>query len=208
MIETEAENIRIPAIPRAPFNVVLLGMTGCGKSTVGWILAQKMNCGFLDLDAWIEKKTGKAISEIFALDGEAGFRDIERKSMLKLQGIRNHVIAVGSGVVTDSSTWEMTKNLGTTVWIDCQIEEIVRRLHGSVGELAKRPLLSEIIKEADATVREKKLRETISTMFAQRKTKFAEANISFSDSFSTAEECARRIQGLVNLRAVKKGRVN
>jgi shikimate kinase len=165
-----------------------------------------MACGFLDLDSWIEKNAGKPIAEIFAADGEAAFRDLEKKAVQKLKGIRNHVISLGSGTVMDASSWELGRSLGTTVWIDCPLDELVRRLKGSILELEKRPLLADVIKEADPVVRERKLSERLAAILGQRKSRFAEADISFSESFSTPEECARRIKGLVNLRNVKKSR--
>lgn len=66
-------------------NIVLCGFMGCGKSTVGRNLARKTGKRFVDMDAYIEKKTGKTISEIFTDQGEDGFRDIEHEVCLELR---------------------------------------------------------------------------------------------------------------------------
>ena len=190
-IEQETDTTRKPTVSRTPFNIVLVGMTGCGKSTIGWLLAQKTNYGFLDLDAWVEKRAGKPISEIFATDGEATFRDLEKKAISTLAGIRNHVIALGSGAVMDDASWNFCKSLGTTVWIDCQLVELIRRLRNDKLALQNRPLLNDIVKEADPV---------LTAMLGQRKSRFAEADISLSENFSTADESARKIRGLVSRR--------
>lgn len=59
-------------------NVILVGAMACGKSTVGWRLAKMIGFGFIDLDEWIERKTGRTITKIFDQDGEEVFREIEK----------------------------------------------------------------------------------------------------------------------------------
>ena len=73
---------------------------GCGKSTVGRNLARKTGKRFVDMDAYIEKKTGKTISEIFTDQGEDGFRDIEHEVCLELADKSNLIIATGGGALT------------------------------------------------------------------------------------------------------------
>jgi shikimate kinase len=195
-LEPEGDDFRAPKNTQAPTNLLLLGMTGSGKSVIGWQLAQKLGFGFLDLDAWIEKAKGKAISEIFASEGEKAFRDFESSALTQLAGIRNHVISLGSGTVMRDENWEQIKSLGTTVFIDCTIEELVRRLKGNRTELEKRPLLHELVDESDTVAAAEKLKERLSAMFAQRKARFALADLSYPEGFSTPEESARGIKAL------------
>ena len=85
-------------------NLVLIGMPGSGKSTVGKILAEKMGFSFVDLDAVIENMANKSISQIFSEDGEPAFRDLEQKSAEEVSTQSRQVIATGGGVISVSYT--------------------------------------------------------------------------------------------------------
>ena len=78
-------------------NIVLLGMMGSGKSTIGFLLSKKINCSFLDVDKFIEKETNLKIHDIFQKKGENYFRDIEEKITLKLLKNKGKVISLGGG---------------------------------------------------------------------------------------------------------------
>ena len=81
-------------------NIVLIGMMGCGKSTVGRLAAEKLGMAFVDTDERIEGDTGRAIPDIFAQEGEAGFREHElavSRALAREQGL---VIACGGGLPT------------------------------------------------------------------------------------------------------------
>ena len=78
-------------------NIVLLGMMGSGKSTIGFLLSKKINCSFLDVDKFIEKETNLKIHDIFQKKGENYFRDIEEKITLKLIKSKGKVISLGGG---------------------------------------------------------------------------------------------------------------
>lgn len=81
-------------------SIVLCGFMGCGKSTVGKILAEKLNFEFIDMDSFIEKKAGKSVAEIFKDDGEERFRALEREACEELGKKKNAVIASGGGALT------------------------------------------------------------------------------------------------------------
>ena len=78
-------------------NIVLIGMMGCGKSTAGELLARRLGRPLADTDAVIEQRQGRAIPEIFARDGEAGFRALELELCRELSGQGGLVIACGGG---------------------------------------------------------------------------------------------------------------
>ena len=78
-------------------NIVLIGMMGSGKSTIGYLLSKNINFNFLDVDKHIEKETNLKIHDIFQKKGENYFRDIEEKITLKLLKSKGKVIALGGG---------------------------------------------------------------------------------------------------------------
>ncbi len=98
-------------------NLILVGYRGSGKSTIGEILARRMGWRFLDLDAVIVERAGRTIAEIFATDGEAGFRRLEKETCESLRKAKHHVIAVGGGALEDSDTRAVVKRLGKIIWL-------------------------------------------------------------------------------------------
>ena len=78
-------------------NLVLLGMMGSGKSTIGYLLSKSLNLEFCDIDLIIEKEAGFKIAEIFNTEGENSFRKIEEKTSIKILKLKNKVISLGGG---------------------------------------------------------------------------------------------------------------
>lgn len=121
-------------------NIVLCGFMGCGKSTVGRNLARKTGKRFVDMDAYIEKKTGKTISEIFTDQGEDGFRDIEHEVCLELADKSNLIIATGGGALTFERNVRVFKGKDIIVLLDVPLERIRYRLRNDkVRPLLQRP---------------------------------------------------------------------
>lgn len=115
--------------------ILLIGMPGCGKSSLGRAAARRLNMKFIDTDAEVESSEGKTIPEIFAEHGERYFRRAETlalKSAIK----QNAVIASGGGIVTEAENLEIMKG-GTVVFIDRPLECI----EGNI-DTSGRPLLS------------------------------------------------------------------
>ena len=79
-------------------SITLIGMPGCGKTTIGKLLSKKLNYQFIDIDSYIEEKQGKTIDEIFK-NGEEYFRNIETEACRELGEIKNSIISSGGGVV-------------------------------------------------------------------------------------------------------------
>ena len=98
-------------------NVILIGMPGCGKSTVGIHLAQEMGKTFVDADAEIEAAAGMSIPEIFAREGEASFRARETAVLSELGKRSGLVIATGGGCVTRQENYPLLRQNGTIVWL-------------------------------------------------------------------------------------------
>ncbi|WP_395717549.1 shikimate kinase [Prosthecobacter sp.] len=123
--------------PRQP-NIVLIGLMGSGKTTVGRIVAQMIGFQFVDTDAMIVESAGKTIPEIFAAEGEAGFRLHESAALRSLLGKRGCVIATGGGIVTQPRNLPILRHLGYIVWLDADPERLARRTAMNTN----RPLLA------------------------------------------------------------------
>jgi shikimate kinase len=118
-------------------------MMGCGKSTVGPLLAKRLSRPFLDSDAEIERRAGKRIAEIFAAYGEAHFRKLEREVIEdsapagKGEGA---VVALGGGAIAQPGAAERLRELGTVVYLRAQPKALLAR----IGNPSSRPLLADL----------------------------------------------------------------
>jgi shikimate kinase len=118
--------------------VVLLGLPGAGKSTVGRMLAQRLGYDFIDFDEEITKTTGTTIAEIFRRKGEAAFRLLERQLTYGLSSARRTVLAPGGGWIANPGAREALPADALLVWLRVSPEEAVRRVEASG---VARPLL-------------------------------------------------------------------
>jgi len=132
-IETKA----MQAIMLKP--IVLVGMPGCGKSRVGRLLAQALACAFFDSDAESERVAGCSISTLFATEGEAAFRALEKQVLLDLLTKPPCVIASGGGAVLDGQTRQQLRQHAITVWLQADLAVIAVR----VKQDSNRPLLQQ-----------------------------------------------------------------
>ena len=98
-------------------NIVLIGMMGCGKSTIGAMLAERLGRELVDTDALIEAQEGRSIPEIFAAEGEDYFRDLELGVSEELARRRDLVIACGGGLPLKPDCIGSLKYSGTVVWL-------------------------------------------------------------------------------------------
>ena len=105
-------------------NIILVGMPGCGKTSVGTLLAESLNREFVDTDALIEKKAGMSIPEIFAKFGESYFRALEHSCVCDAGKLSGKVIATGGGVVTRSENYEPLCQNGKIFYINRLISEL------------------------------------------------------------------------------------
>lgn len=179
-------------------NVILIGMPASGKSTVGPVLARYLGYGFLDLDQWIEISTRQKTTDLIANVGEVGFRKLESDAIYDIEGIHNHVIATGGGIVEVAQNWENLKSLGITVWIDCPVSVIAMRLISRESELKKRPLLSDRLSEdGEQADPYNRILKRLEDMFQRRKEKYLEADLVIGYSFSTPEDGALRLKSIL-----------
>lgn len=118
-------------------SIVLVGMMGAGKTTVGRRLAQRLGLPFIDADDAIVEAAGMSIEEIFDRFGEASFRDGERRVIQRLMEGPPHVIATGGGAFMNDETRGLILDRGTAIWLDADIDVLVDRVSRKGG----RPLL-------------------------------------------------------------------
>ncbi|MBM3534635.1 MAG: shikimate kinase [Alphaproteobacteria bacterium] len=143
-------------------SVVLVGLMGAGKTSIGRRLAQRLGLPFVDSDHEIETAAGCTIETIFEMYGERAFRDCERRVIGRLLEEPVQVIATGGGAFMDTETRDAVKARGVSVWLRADLELLLQR----VSRRANRPLL----KRGDP-------KEVLAGLMAQRYPVYAEADV-------------------------------
>ena len=172
------EMMQAPGKPSTvPLNVILIGFMGCGKSTLGPRLAEKLRFRFVDTDNLVVRRAGRSIPAIFAAEGEAGFRKRESAVLDELlAGKGRMVVATGGGIVTVPENIPKLKRLGCVIWLDTPEAAIWER----VSRNQERPLL-----------RTENPRETVRTLLEARRPMYrAAADIESDSSDLTPDEAA------------------
>lgn len=136
-------------------NIVLIGMPGCGKSTIGTLLAEKLGRTLADADEKIISLAGKSIPDIFAQDGEPTFRDWETKALTELGKQSGLVIATGGGCVTQKRNYPLLHQNGYLVWLerDCRVLPTDGRPLSQANNLGKMYAVRKPLYEAFADIR-------------------------------------------------------
>jgi shikimate kinase len=117
--------------------IFLIGFMASGKTTVGRLLAERLDWTFVDLDTVIEDGAGKTVADIFAAEGEEGFRKRETEALLGVAKRRKVVVATGGGAPCRDENIEAMLETGRVFWLDVSPEEAVQR----AGSASGRPLL-------------------------------------------------------------------
>ena len=180
--------------PHQPFDksIVLVGLMGVGKSCIGRRLADRMELPFVDADAEIEAAAGSDIEDIFALHGEAAFRDGERRVIARLLDGPAIVLATGGGAFIDDATRAKIRERGISVWLSADIEVLVTR----VSRRSNRPLL----KNGDP-------RKVLESLMAERDPVYATADIAVRSSDGPPRTTVNAvIKELERLSGIKIGR--
>jgi shikimate kinase len=168
-------------ISNLPERIFLSGFMGAGKSTLGRILAQKLERPFEDLDDKIEEKAGKSIPNIFDKSGEAGFRTVERRAIMDV--IRNDegIIALGGGSLQNQHLLDHIKLNGLLVFIETPISVILDRISGD----SNRPLL---VDEDGNSKSKEMLRQELQALYDDRLPLYEQAVIKITDDGSGSPE--------------------
>jgi shikimate kinase len=120
--------------------VALVGLMGAGKSTVGRVVAARLGRPFADTDALIEAEAGCSIAELFAGEGEAAFRERERRWIGRISSdLRGHVLALGGGMFVGEENVARIRAAALTVWLKAEVDTLLDRLDPALA--AVRPLL-------------------------------------------------------------------
>jgi shikimate kinase len=168
-------------------NVYLIGMMGAGKSAVGRPLAEALGYRFLDADDALEQVAGRTIPEIFATDGEAGFRELETAVLGQIAGWHSLVVATGGGVVTRPENWGHMRQ-GVVVWLDAPAPLLLQRLR---ADSTPRPLLQ----TGDPGAR-------LGELLAQRQPLYAQADLRVQQAGDSPAQVAQQV--LADLPAILK----
>ena len=134
-------------------NIYLIGMPGCGKSSVGLKLSEVLNYSYVDLDKYIESKASKSIPEIFDSVGEDGFRALEKEALKDYSSLDSYVISCGGGIIKDVSNKELMN--GKVVYINVPLELLEERIKGDKDNI--RPMFRT---------------KTVSELYEERKEKY------------------------------------
>ena len=159
-------------------SLILTGMMGVGKSTIGRLLAKKLAVRFIDIDKIIEKQEKKSIKKIFEVFGETYFRKLEEKTTLKLIQNKESVIALGGGAFINSKIRREILRNCCSIWLNSKIEILIRRYKKN----NKRPLLDL-----------KNLESDVKKIFQSRKKIYAQSNFKINCDNMKKEEIVQKI---------------
>ena len=174
------------ALPRSEVPIVLVGLMGSGKSTVGRRLARRLGLPFVDSDEEIERAATHSIPEIFDRFGEASFRDGERRVLRRLIESGPQVVATGGGAFMDPETRALILRTCLAVWLDADIDTLVAR----VARRGHRPLLAG-----------KEPRALLLELAAVRNPVYAEAHLRVPSDAGPHERTVERILAAMAARA-------
>ena len=159
-------------------SLVLTGMMGVGKSTIGRLLAKKLKIKFIDVDKIIEKNEKKSIKRIFEDSGENYFRKLEEKITLKILKNNKSVIALGGGAFINNEIRQKVLSSCVSIWLKVDLDELIKRYNKS----DRRPLL-----------KKKKLNTDVKKIYQLRKKIYGLANFKINCDNINKTEIVQKI---------------
>lgn len=163
--------------------ITLTGMMGSGKTSVAKLLAEKLNCGLLEIDSLIEKNEGRTISEIFAQSGEKYFRDIEKNVIYSSVKPEYQVVALGGGAFENKQTRDFLLKNTTVIYLKSSAETVFERIKNDTS----RPLLKD-----NMTI------EKINDIIKKRAKNYEKANFTITTNKKSLEEITTEIIGVLS----------
>ena len=170
-------------------NLVLTGMMGVGKSTIGRALAKRLKLEFIDIDNIIEIKEKNNIKEIFENKGEEYFRKVEKKISIEEVKKQNLVIALGGGAFLDPLIRKEAKNSCVSFWLDLSIKLLLPRLKNNT----KRPLLDH-----------RKLEQSVNKIYSLRKKIYNESSFKIKCDILDKDAIVNKI---INLYEISRDKI-
>ncbi|MEZ6128219.1 MAG: shikimate kinase [Planctomycetaceae bacterium] len=122
--------------------VTLIGYRGCGKSSVGPLIAAALNCECIDSDDRVEAVAGKSIQRIFAEDGEPVFRQLETDVLRQVYAQSPVVVSAGGGAILAAANRQMMSSAGPVVWLRATVDTLAARITGDDSSATRRPSLT------------------------------------------------------------------
>ena len=162
-------------------NLVLTGMMGVGKSTIGKMLAKKLKLKFIDVDRIIEIKEKSTIKEIFQNKSENYFRKVEKKIILEELKKDNLVVALGGGAFINTSIRRKIKDTCVSFWLDLKVDSLLNRLKNAT----KRPLLDK-----------DQLEKSVKKIYSERKKIYNESDFRIKCNSMNQNEIVNEIMKL------------
>ena len=164
-------------------NIALIGMMGSGKTSVGEILANKLNFSFIDTDSEIIKQEKITINEIFEKYGENYFRKIESEILVKILETDNQIISTGGGIIKNSKNIALLKEKSIVIYLEASSDTIFKRLKNNT----ERPLLNV-----------NNMKEKIEVLLEERTSQYEQANITINTENKTPTQIADEITGKIH----------
>lgn len=166
------------------FNIVLTGFMGCGKTSVGKFLAQKIGFKVFDTDLYIKNETGLTVSNIFKIYGEKHFRVLEKVCIKNLSSLSKIIISTGGGAILDNDNVKSLKQNGKIFLLDANFSTIISRLNSDFS----RPLF--------------KNKDSIKKLFYERKDKYIRTADFIIDANQSIEQICKDI--ISKIKIIKK----
>jgi len=174
---------------RAVAHLIITGFMGTGKTEVGRRLARALGRTFVDTDRLVEAKVGRSVAAIFASEGEARFRELERAAVAEATTIPDAVVATGGGTLVDPENRRRLAAAGPILCLTASPREILRR----VGDPASRPLLAACRSDAERLAR-------IEELLAARATAYGSASHTIDTTGLTVDQVVERVRAAVDAR--------
>ncbi len=157
-------------------------MPGCGKSTFGKKLANKLKCPFLDLDNYIENKTNLSVAELFSQKGEHYFRDLETSCLNEIiTAQKKLVLSLGGGTPCYNNNIELIKQSGTSIYLDAPVKLLADRIMSSENV---RPMFKHLTKD-ETLIKLEELKKNRELFYQQSSYKFNVVDLTINEVITT-----------------------
>lgn len=164
-------------------NISLIGMMGCGKTTIGKLIAKDLSFSFVDTDSLIVEKENRSINEIFENSGEEYFREIETSILKEVLNNQNQIISTGGGIIKKDENIKLLKEKSIVIYIEADVQTLYKRVKNN----NERPLLN-----VD------NIQEKITTLLKEREEQYKQAHYKIQTTNKEPSKIKNEIIGIIN----------